>query len=61
MDIWVIPFALTLKVSQGRDDYGDNCTSCLVVEDATKMLFIGKDICLMGKVGSTGVHKVDAW
>ena len=36
-------------------------TSCLVVEDASEVISIWKDICLVWKVGAAGVHKVNAW
>ena len=36
-------------------------TSCLVVEDASEVISIGEDICLVWEVGTARVDKVNAW
>ena len=35
-------------------------TSSLIIKDATKVVAIGKDVCLVREVRATGVDKIDA-
>ena len=39
----------------------DNSTSSLIVEDTSEVVTVWEDIRLMGKIGTTGIYKVDAW
>ena len=36
-------------------------TSSLVVEDATEVVSVGKDVRLVRKICAAGVDKIDAW
>ena len=50
-----------LTLVKGLNTVCGMSTSCLVVEDASEVISIGEDICLVWEVGAARVYKVNAW